>query len=513
MDTKAKKVIIIGAGPAGLSAACKLLEYGITPVVIEQDESVGGISKTIFNGKNGTDIGPHRFFTKSDEVMNFVSNFLKIQGKPAKDDLILNRNFETTDSANPEKDDLVLLKRKRFSRIYYNNKFFDYPIKLNLKFFKDLGLKNTINIGFSYLKAHIIKRKENSLEDFIVNHFGQVLYELFFAKYTQKVWGKSPSEIPKDWGVQRIKDVSVLKILQNALLLPFKNIFKLNTEISLIDEYYYPKYGAGQLYNLMADKIINAGGEIKLNSKVSRFYNDDNKIYSIVLENGEEIKADCVISTMPIKDLISDMQYVPDNISEIAENLEYRNYILVSVLCSNFKLKNNTNYPTINNITPDSWIYLQDSNLLAGRLHIMNNFSPYVIEDFKNNVLVNLEYFCNENDDLWNKNNNEMIDLGISELQKLGIINEKDVLYSNCIRVNKAYPAYFGAYKNFDVIKNYFNNFKNLYCIGRNGQHRYNNMDHSILSGIKVAETITNNLNKNLLWQINASEDYLESKN
>lgn len=508
-----EKVVIIGAGPAGLSAACKLLEYGIKPVIIEQSDLVGGISKTIFNGKNGTDIGPHRFFTKNDEVMDFVSSFLKIQGKPAKDDLFLNRCFETTEGANPENDDLVLLKRKRFSRIYYNNKFFNYPINFKLKFFIDLGMIKTFKIGVSYLKSYFLKRKENSLEDFFINHFGQVLYELFFEKYTKKVWGKAPSDIPKDWGLQRVKGVSVLKILQKAISSPFKKIFKQNEEISLIDEYYYPKHGAGQLYNLMADKIINEGGEIKFNCKVSKFYNDNNKIYGVVLENGEEIKADYVISTMPVKDLINGMQYVPENISNIAKNLEYRNYILVSFLCSNFNLKNDTDYQTINNITPDSWIYLQGENLKAGRLHIMNNFSPYVVEDYINNTLVNLEYFCNENDDLWNKNNNDMINLGISELKSLGIINENDILSSNCIKVEKAYPAYFGVYKDFDKIKEYLNNFENLYCIGRNGQHKYNNMDHSILSGLKVAEIIANNSDKTVLWQINTSEDYLESKN
>lgn len=508
-----KKVVIIGAGPAGLSAACKLLEYGFQPVVIEEAEIVGGISKTVFHEKNGTDIGPHRFFTKSDEVMDFVTNFLKIQGKPAKDDLFLNRKFEITDGANPQEDDFVLLKRKRFSRIYYNNKFFDYPIKLNFKFFRDLGLVTTFKIGFSYLKSCIFKRKENSLEDFIINRFGQVLYELFFKQYTQKVWGKSPSEIPKDWGVQRIKSVSVLKILQNAILAPFKKIFNTNSEVSLIDEYYYPKWGIGQLWNLMAEKIINEGGEIRLNSKAERFYNDDNKMYSVVLENGEEIKADYIVSTMPIKDLIKGMQYVPKNILEISDNLEYRNYILVSFLCSKFNLKNNTNYPTINNISPDSWIYLQDNNLHAGRLHIMNNFSPYVIDDYKNNVLVNLEYFCNEYDDLWNKDDDNIIDLGISELKKLGIINKNDILYSNCIKVNKAYPAYFGAYKDFEIIKDYINKYENLYCIGRNGQHKYNNMDHSILSGIKVAEIIANKHDKTTLWQINTDNDYQESKN
>ena len=288
-----------------------------------------------------------------------------------------------------------------------------------------------MKIGFSYIKSCFVKREEISLEDFMINHFGKVLYELFFEKYTEKVWGKHPSEIPKDWGSQRIKGVSLFKILLKAILSPFNIILKRETERSLVEEYYYPKYGAGQLWNLMADKIIKSGGEIWFNSKVEKFYNDGKHIYSVVLNNGKEIKADYVISSMPIKDLIGGMQYVPENIYNIASNLEYRNYILVSLVASKINLKNDTKYPTVNDIAPDSWIYMQEEDIKAGRLHIMNNFTPYVIEDFKNRVVINLEYFCSDGDDLWTKSQKDMIDFGISELEKLNIINREDVLNSN----------------------------------------------------------------------------------
>ena len=511
-ENNKKTAIIIGAGPAGLSAACRLLdETDIKPIIIEQSNIIGGISKTVFYDNNGTDIGPHRFFTKSKEVMDFITSFLPLQGKPAKDDILLNREFEETVGSDPEKEDLVLLKRKRFSRIYYLKKFFDYPISLKPKLFFNLGLIRTMKIGFSYIKSCVVKRKEVSLEDFMINHFGKVLYELFFEKYTQKVWGKHPSEIPKDWGSQRIKGVSLFKILLKAMLTPFNKVLKRETERSLVEEYFYPKYGAGQLWDLMAEKITKSGGQIRFNSKITRFYNDDKHIYSVVLENGEEIKADYIISSMPIKDLINGMQYVPEDVQNIASNLEYRNYILVSLLASKINLENDTNYPTINNIAPDSWIYMQEEDIKAGRLHIMNNFTPYVIEDYKNKILINLEYFCSEGDEFWTKSQKDMIDFGISELEKLNIIKKEDVLNSKYISVDKAYPAYFGAYKDFDTVKNYLNKFDNIYCIGRNGQHKYNNMDHSILSGLKVAEALKSG-DVNLLWDVNTENDYQETK-
>lgn len=511
-EGKKKTAIIIGAGPAGLSAACKLIdETDIKPIIIEQDSVVGGISKTVFYDGCGTDIGPHRFFTKSSDVMNFITDFLPLQGKPAKDDILLNRNFVQTDGSDPENEDLVFLKRRRFSRIYYLKKFFDYPISLKPKLFLNLGFVRTMKIGFSYIKSCFVKRNEVSLEDFMINHFGKVLYELFFEKYTQKVWGKHPSEIPKDWGSQRIKGVSLFKILLKAVLAPFNVILKRETERSLVEEYYYPKYGAGQLWSLMAEKIVKSGGEIRFNSKAEKFYNDGKRIYSVVLNNGEEIKADYLISSMPIKDLISGMQYVPNTVQNIASNLEYRNYILVSLIASKINLKNDTNYPTVNNIAPDSWIYMQEEDIKAGRIHIMNNFTPYVIDDFKNKVVINLEYFCSEGDEFWTKSQEDMINFGISELKKLNIIKKEDILQSKYIALEKAYPAYFGAYKDFDVIKDYLNKFDNIYCIGRNGQHKYNNMDHSILSGLNVVYAIKTG-NPTILWDVNTESDYQETK-
>ncbi len=513
-----KIAIIIGAGPAGLSAAYHLITEteNVKPIIIEKTNSVGGISKTITENGNATDIGPHRLFSKNQEIINLWEKLLPLQGSPAIDDKILNRHATLkTGGPNPENVDNVMLKRKRFSRIFYLGKFFDYPISLKVETILNLGLKRTTKAGFSYLKSCIHKVPEHSLEDFMINRFGKVLYKMFFEKYTEKVWGIHPSNISKEWGEQRIKGISLSKVLINALLSPFKLISKNKKETSLIEEYYYPKFGCSQLWQIMADAITSNGGEILFNTNVTKFGIQDGKIYNVTAtcQNEEKIyNADYIISSMPIKELISGMENVPNDVKYVAENLQYRDYILASYLAKDVNLPNNTKFPTINNIAPDSWIYLQDDNIKAGRIHIMNNFSPYTVKDFEHNTLINLEYFCNENDELWSKQDDELLDFGISEFKKLGVLNKENIINSKCIRVKKAYPAYFGVYKDFDKIKSYLNSITNLYCIGRNGQHKYNNMDHSILSGIEVVNVIKNNLPIDVLWDVNTEQEYQETK-
>lgn len=513
-----KKIIIIGAGPAGLSCAYRLLKTSndIDVTIVEMDNIVGGIAKTVFDDGNGTDIGPHRFFTKNKEVLALWNELLPFQGSPAIDDKLLNRSVNLVENgADPETDDKVFLKRKRFSRIYYEKHFLDYPIKLSPAIILALGLPKTLIAGFSYLKSCVHKMPETNLETFMINRFGRVLYELFFEGYTQKVWGVHPSQISKEWGMQRIKGISLIKVLCNAILTPLNLVKK--KEISLIDEYYYPKLGSSQLWETMADEIKKMGGKILLNEKVMSLTKTDNKITSIKIVNTQtgvqqDLSGDIFVSSMPIKELLTNLNDVPQETFDIANNLVYRDFILVNFVTDKINLKNNTDVPTINNIAPDSWIYLQDNGVKAGRLDIMNNFSPYIIRDFQKDVVINLEYFCNENDDFWNSTDEDIIKFGIQELRSLNITDTGNIKASKVLRIKKAYPSYFGSYDKFDKIKDYINSLDNLYCVGRNGQHKYNNMDHSILSGLIAAQTIIKSSDKNILWDVNTDTEYQETK-
>ena len=511
-----KKAIIIGAGPAGLTTAYTLLkETDIKPIIIEELDCVGGIARTVFYNGNGIDLGGHRLFSKSQTILDLWEELMPLQGKPPIDDKILGRCITVSENGpDPDEADIVMLKRKRLSRIYYLKKFFNYPISLSLKTILNMGIIRTAKAGFSYIKSCFIKRKEKSLEDFMINRFGLVLYKTFFEKYTQKVWGLHPRQISKEWGEQRIKGLSLSKAIINAILSPLHLISNKKKETSLIDEFFYPKYGCGQLWNIMAEKIVQMGGEIRYNSRVIGFKNNPNKINEVKIIGGygEEyfLNADYVFSSMPVKELISGLEQVPDEVKNIAKNLPYRDYILAGFYLDKFNLKNNTKTKTINNICPDSWIYLQDDDLTAGRLQIMNNWSPYLVQDFQNKVFISLEYFATEGDELWSKTEDDMYKIALDDIKKLDLTEEKHILDKVIVKVKKAYPAYFGVYSEFDTVKNYLKQFDNLYCIGRNGQHKYNNMDHSMLSGIEAVNCIKNGTDKNILWEVNTEKEYHE---
>ena len=506
---KQRVALIIGAGAAGMSAAYFLAEKSdIKPIVIEAESRIGGLAKTLdFEGIK-SDIGPHRFFTKSESVMSLWSQVLSLQGENALDDNILNRsiNFKNG-TANPETRDKVFLRRRRFSRIYYMNKFFDYPVKMNLRTIFNMGLWRTAVAGLSYIKSCLIKRKEHNLEDFMINRFGRVLYEMFFEFYTKKVWGRHPQSISKEWGEQRIKGLSLLKTLINKI--------SKNKETSLIEEYFYPKYGAGQMWDEMASTVLEKGGEIHLGAKVIGINIENDRIVSIKVQNEKGVYdyfGDYIISSMPVKELICGMNNVPDNIKEIAEGLPYRDYQLISFKVKDFNLKNNTDWKTINNICPDSWIYVQDREVNVGRIYIPKNFSPYLSKN-PEDIFICMEYFCDKGDNLWEMTDNEIFDFGIEELIKINALKSKeDVLKSYRYKVEKAYPAYFDTYADFGTVKNYVNSIQNLYLIGRNGQHKYNNMDHSTLSGMESAKIIIENGDKTKLWEVNAEQSYQETK-
>lgn len=518
---KEEQIVIIGAGPAGLTAAYELAENNRKVIVYDEDNQVGGISKTVKHNGNRMDIGGHRFFSKNERIMKWWIDILPLQGHPSIDEILLDKKGDyQANGPNPEKDDIVMLIRKRVSRIFYLRKFFDYPISLRLETFANMGLLRTIKAGFGYLFSTISKKKETSLENFYINRFGRPLYNMFFENYTEKVWGIHPSKLGADWGSQRVKGLSLMTVVKDVLFKPFKkkSLSQQDTETSLIESFIYPKYGPGQLWEVVADKIEEKGGKVNKNHSVRKINVENNRVSSVVVENnGEEttISCDYLLSSMPIKDLISAIQGIepPQEVKQIASELPYRDFITVGLLFDKLLIKNKTKIKTWNNIVPDTWIYIQDSDVKIGRLQIFNNWSPYMVSDFKNKIWIGLEYFCNEGDDLWEMGDEEFIDMAIKELNKIGIIDEKEALDAIRVKVKKAYPSYYGSYYRLPKVIDFLNSISNLYCIGRNGQHRYNNMDHSMLTSIMATDHILGKIkDKTEIWNVNVDKEYHETK-
>lgn len=522
MKDKETTIVVIGAGPAGLTAAFELLKQSngkYHVIVLEALDEYGGISRTVRYHGNRMDLGGHRFFSKDQNVMNWWLDRMPLQGKPSKDDILTNTQKPLFDGGpDPESTDRVMLFRNRISRIYYLRRFFDYPISLKLQTFINMGLKNTILSGFSYFSSIIKKIPEDSLENFYINRFGKKLYAMFFENYTEKVWGRHPSKISADWGAQRVKGLSISKILLDMLskLLPNSIKAKRAVETSLIEQFWYPKLGPGQLWELVAADIIEMGGTICKNCKVTNLKLINGKIQSLsYLENNmkKELEADLFISSMPLKDLVNGMEgAVPQQIRRIANGLPYRNFITVGLQLSAIRLKNHTKIATPYQRIPDCWIYVQEPDVKMGRIQIFNNWSPYLVKDFENNISLGLEYFCSEGDELWTMPDDQFIQNAIHELVSMDIIDEKDVLDSHIEHVEKAYPAYFDTYQEIDQLITWLNTIDNLYCIGRNGQHRYNNSDHSMATAFEAVKNILNNVNsKENIWQINTEKVYHET--
>ncbi len=514
-----KRIFIIGAGPAGLTAAHELLkknpgEYTVT--ILEESNAIGGISRTVNHNGNRMDIGGHRFFSKDQTVMDFWEDILPVQGENSFDDALLQRNKPLIEGGPaPEREDRVMLVRDRVSRIYYNHKFFDYPISMKPQTFKNMGLWCTIKAGLSYLWSAVFKKKEDSLENFYINRFGRVLYSMFFEGYTEKLWGRHPREISADWGAQRVKGLSIRALIKDMWNKAFGKKDKAKVETSLIEQFWYPKYGPGQLWETVAAQVEEMGGTILKNHPVIRLEKQGDRITRVVCPQ-QEFEADIVISSMPVKDLMDGITgNLPDpELMAVSDGLPYRDFVTVGLLVPRLHLKNETSIKTLGNIVPDCWIYVQDTGVKLGRIQIFNNWSPYMVADPENTVWIGLEYFCTEGDEFWNLPEDECVAFAAKELVSMGVIDEGTVLDAHREKVKKAYPAYFDTYAQIDRLVDYLNSIDNLYCIGRNGQHRYNNMDHSMVTAMRCADHIAGRLSdKQEIWQVNTEQEYHEQKN
>lgn len=482
-----KTAVIIGAGPAGLTAAYELLKTtGIHPVILEADSCIGGLARTVKYNGNRMDIGGHRFFTKDEEVQKLWNEIL-----PTMQDPVGSKS--------------TFLVRNRVSRILYRGHFFSYPVSLSLDTFRGLGLADSALIGASYLESCFRKRPEKSLEDFMVNRFGERLYQTFFEKYTEKVWGRLPKDIGTDWGSQRIKGVSLWKVMEDCFsrALSFENKEK---ETSLIESFLYPKLGPGQFYETLAKKVDDMGGEIRYGCRATALLGKDGRIsgvYYVRADGTEEgIDADFVLSSMPIRTLATALPVgiLPDKLWDVARTLPYRDFMTAGLLVNGLETGK----------IPDDWIYIQEPEVKLGRLQVFNNWSPYLVKNPDSTVWLGLEYFCSEGDWLWVMSDESFLNFAADELERIGIIKKESVIDGCVVRMKKAYPAYFDSYKDFPELRQALQGIDGLYCIGRNGQHRYNNMDHSMKTAIEAVRVIRGEATQEDLWNVNEEKSYHE---
>jgi protoporphyrinogen oxidase len=529
-----KVAVIAGAGPAGLTAAYELLKRtDIHPIVYEMSDALGGIARTHNYKGNRIDIGGHRFFSRSERVMKWWFNMLPPQGGPAPDDAdgdleyaaealverLCDPEPRRIPAPEPESEDGVMLQRRRLSRIFYRHHLFPYPLGLTLSVARRLGYWNTFRIGLSYLKAQALPiRKEIYLDQFFINRFGRRLYETFFKDYTEKVWGVPCTEIKAEWGAQRIKGLSLKRALVHAVKDLLSSDFQKRQqerETSLITRFWYPKYGPGQMWEAAAEQIREAGGEIVHRREVVGVRLDGDRVTEVTvrdLETGEAeaVPCDYFFSTMPIKQLVRSLvPEPPAHVAEVAEGLVYRDFLTVGLLLRKLHVEETGKKPA--DRLDDNWIYIQDGGVRVGRVQFFNNWSPYLVADRENTVWIGLEYFVTEADDLWSMPDADLIALGVREMEKVGLLRGEDVLDGCVLRMPKAYPAYFGSYDRLYRVRDYVEAIPNLFLIGRNGMHRYNNQDHSMLTAMLAVDNILEGrTDKRNLWDVNLEMVYHE---
>ncbi|MEC4986620.1 MAG: NAD(P)/FAD-dependent oxidoreductase [Oscillatoria sp. PMC 1068.18] len=458
--------VILGAGPAGLTAAYELIKNDLKPIVVEKANQVGGISRTeVYKGYR-FDIGGHRFFTKVSEVQELWQE-------------VLGDEF---------------IKVPRLSRIYYDGKFFSYPLEAK-NALSNLGLINSSLILASYLKAKLFPHPvEENFEQWVSNRFGERLYKTFFKTYTEKVWGIPCTKIRADWAAQRIKGLSLKKAMMNAL-------FNTNDTKTLIKEFEYPLLGPGMMWERFHQIVESKGALVYLNTGVVSIEREDKRIKSIIaVQDGKtlQITGDNFISSIPVTALVKNMNPLPpEPVLKAAQSLKYRDFLIVSLIISE------------KHLFPDNWIYIHSPEFQVGRIQNFKNWSPAMVPNLEKTCL-GMEYFCSEGDNTWELSDNDLVCLASREIVSLGLLDDINKIEDGVvIRQHKAYPVYDAEYRqHLQVIQDYLQDFENLQTVGRNGMHRYNNQDHSMLTGLLAAKNILGE--KHDLWNVNTERSYHE---
>jgi protoporphyrinogen oxidase len=501
-----RHLIVIGAGPAGLTAAHELLSAttGFQVTVIEADRQVGGIAKTVNYKGNRIDLGGHRFFSKSEWVMNWWQRILPVEQA-------------TTD------EPAGMLVRRRLSRIYFGGQFYPYPLQPSLETALKLGPLHVLRLLASYGRARLKPiRPELSLEDFLINRFGSALYQTFFKDYTEKVWGVPCTEIAADWGAQRIKGLSIASALWHLVKAPLRALglgAHRATQTSLIEQFWYPKYGPGQMWETVAARVTEMGGKLELNTRVISLQRDERgAIQAVRVRHMPEgttavLPADVVISTMPVVDLVNAITPIPPpEVCRIANGLQYRDFLTVGLLLKRLRPTDKMAASSPNHLVPDNWIYIQEPGVKVGRLQIFNNWSPAMVAA-ADTIWLGMEYFCQDDEPFWQTADEELMRFAIAELATIGLADADDVLDGTVLRQPKAYPGYYGTYTEFARIRAFADAIPNLFLVGRNGQHRYNNQDHSMLTARLAVEAILQeSVNKDAIWAVNIGDDYHEER-
>ena len=459
-------VLVVGGGPAGLTAAYELVKRGSKAIVLEQSNQVGGIARTeVYKGYR-FDIGGHRFFTKVDEVNQLWQE-------------VMGNRF---------------IKVPRLSRIYYDGKFFSYPLQL-LNTLSNLGIWESLRILMSYVKIKVQPLgPEESLEDWVTNRFGRRLFQTFFKTYTEKVWGIPCDKIQADWAAQRIQGLSLRTAVINAL-------FQVNNTKTLIKEFDYPVLGPGEMWDRFTTAIEARGGEVHLESSVVKLHRQGQRITHAIVRQGEtliEMPTEQVISSMPVTTLIRQLEpAAPLEVQTAAKALKYRDFLIVPLVIDR------------DDLFPDNWIYIHSPEVKVGRIQNFKNWSAAMVPEAGKTCL-GMEYFCSQGDELWEMSNDDLIALAKQEIEALGLATAAEVSDGTVIRQPKAYPVYDRDYReNLEIIQHYLESFENLQTIGRNGMHRYNNQDHSMLTAVLAVQNLFGGNHD--LWSVNTERSYHEN--